>query len=73
LLLYNYPGAGAFDGTMAASVGTKATVSAAKIRDKTPPVSNIATHVDDPPPFSESPLVFLIFSDGFESGDLSAW
>ena len=73
LLLHNYPGAGAFDGTITASVGTKATVSAAPSSDKTPPISNIAPPVDDPPPFSESPLVNLIFSDGFESGGLSAW
>ncbi len=73
LLLYNYPGAGAFDGTITASVGTKGTVVAKRNRDKTPPISDIAPHVDDPSPFSETPIVTLIFRDGFESGDLSSW
>jgi hypothetical protein len=73
LLLYNYPGAGASNGTLTASVGTHAAGFPAQSRDKTPPISNIDPAPEDPPPFSESPLVHMIFSDGFESGDLSAW
>ena len=73
MVLYNYPGAGAFDGTITVSVGTKGTVVAKRSRDKPQPISNVAAHVDDPPPISESPIVNLVFWDGFESGDLTAW
>jgi hypothetical protein len=73
VLLHNYPGAGAFDGTLTASAGAKAAGFPARSTDKTPPISNIDPYPEDPPPFSESPLVHLIFGDGFESGDVSAW
>jgi len=73
VLLYNFPGAGAFDGTITASVGTKGTVVGKRNRVKPTPISNVSPPEDEPPPFSDSPIVSPFFEDGFESGDLSAW
>ena len=73
VIFHNYPGSGAFDGTITAAESTESHTAAARNRDKSLPISNLEPHEDDPPAFSESPIVSLIFSDGFESGDTMSW
>ncbi len=73
ILLHNYPGVGAFDGTVTASDTLEAAGGGAHSRIKVDPISTVEPRADDLPPYAESPAASLIFGDGFESGDLSAW
>lgn len=71
VIIYNYPGAGTFDGAIVAQPGLKASTDT---RMNSKPAESGS---GDPPP-SETPpyhevLDPLIFSDDFESGGVSQW
>lgn len=72
ILIYNYPGAGSFDGSIIAAPTVEARSTTA-VNSK--PAANMTGDPlpEDPPGYYQSALVAPIFADGFEDGSTSQW
>ena len=70
--LLNYAGSGAFSGSLTAQTGLK-DVGLRVPNDKPAEVSSGDAPAEEPPSYYSIIAEFIIFADGFESGDLAAW
>ncbi len=73
VILYNYPGAGTFDGTLTVQQGAGKALPVSHLQSKPLPTSNVTPYDEGPTPYTESPAAHFIFKDGFETGDLLNW